>query len=117
MKILNIGEKLHIIERRYFESDPRRHFIGEIVQLSDTSDSMIRIKGYTWVFDGARAEFIRRQNIRERIIVLSERLIINIMPKEINIDEFKYIRLPDKGLCVTDEKEYYLEISEFASTR
>lgn len=112
--ILKVGEKIHLIERRYFENDPRRHFVGEIIE---AEGNIVRAKGYTWVFNIVKNEFIRRPEPRERIFILGERMVINIIGKETNLDEIKYIDTEETGLIVTDGKSFSLEISEFSWRR
>jgi len=41
--ILEQGEKVHIIERRYFADDIRRHVAGEVLKCTEHA---IRLKGY-----------------------------------------------------------------------
>lgn len=41
--LLKQNEKLHIVERRLFNDDLRRHFIGEVVECSD---SAVRVTGF-----------------------------------------------------------------------
>ena len=109
--ILQVGEKVHIIERRYFESDLRRHIVGEIMKIHATA---LRIKGYVWVFDGNIGEFVRRSELRERVVVLGDRLTINVIPGEVELSEVTYVHDKDKGLFVTDEKDFRLEVNEFS---
>ena len=42
--IIKPGEKVHVIQRREFESDVRRHFIGDVTEAGEFS---IRVCGYT----------------------------------------------------------------------
>ena len=41
--ILEQGEKVHIVERRYFTDDVRRHLVGEVIQCTEQA---IRLEGY-----------------------------------------------------------------------
>ncbi len=43
--ILEPGEKVHIVERRYSADDVRRHLIGEVLRCTEQA---IRLKGYVW---------------------------------------------------------------------
>jgi len=108
--ILDVGEKVHIIEKRKFAEDVRRHFIGEVTRCSDSS---VRIQGHAWVFDKMQSQFTRYPEKRDRIISLEGDLIINIIPKEINIEDIKYVRDPKMGLMVVDSKRTILIINEF----
>jgi hypothetical protein len=110
--IIDVGEKVHIIERRYFVGDISRHLVGEIVK---SSDNAIRVKGYVWVLD-VRKGFIRKPEARERLLYPGDRSTINIIPKEVNLDEVKYVISPE-GVIVTDGKKFRLDIREFGSKR
>lgn len=112
--ILDIGEKIHIIERQWFHEDLHRHFIGEIVRCEGTT---IRVKGHVWVFDGSRGEFIRKPEVRDRVVQLGERLTINIIPPEVNLSEVKYVTDMQKGLVVTDGKKFNLDVTEWTARR
>jgi hypothetical protein len=111
--ILDVGEKVHIVERRYFADDLRRHLVGEIIK---SSDNAIRVKGYVWVFDVTKG-FVRKPEARERVLYPSDRSTINIIPKEVDLDEVKYVISPKEGLIVTDGKKFRLSINEFGSKR
>jgi hypothetical protein len=39
---IEIGDKVHIITRRRFESDMRRHFVGEVIGISG---ELCRLRG------------------------------------------------------------------------
>jgi hypothetical protein len=110
--ILDVGEKVHIIERRYFAEDISRHLVGEIIK---SSDNAIRVKAYVWVLDVMKG-FIRKPEARERVLYPSDRSTINIIPKEVNLDEVKYVISPE-GVIVTDGKKFRLDIKEFGSKR
>ena len=112
--ILDIGEKVHIIERRYFSDDLRRHFIGEVVKCTENA---IRVGGYAWIFDQVKFEFVRKSGFRERVFYPGDRLIINIIPSEVDLEKIKYTLLSDKGLVVTDGKNFVLAINEFSAIR
>ncbi len=109
--ILEVGEKVLIIERRFFKEDARRHFIGEIVKCTENS---IRVKGYAWTFESMRG-FNRKPELRESVINLNEGLVINIIPPNVNIEEIKYISSLQKGHVATDGKSFSLDVTEFAS--
>ena len=111
--VLRAGEKVHIVERRYFTEDIRRHFVGKIVE---SSENAFRIEGYVWVFDPMHG-FVRKAGVRERVIYPSDRVMINIIPQEVRLDEIKYVLIPQKGLAITDGKKFTLDINEFGATR
>jgi hypothetical protein len=108
--ILEIGEKVHVIERRCFAEDVRRHFIGQITRCTE---SAIRVQGHAWVHDHAKGEYIRKPEQRERVMHLGDRLVINILPGGVKLDELRYLDIPRQGLVVTDGKDFALDINEF----
>lgn len=112
--ILAPGEKVHMVERRYFADDVRRHVAGEVL---DCTDHAIRLRGHVWVFDSAQGRFVQKPAIRERVVCMGSRLIINVLPPEADLEAIRYIADPLKGLQVTDEKSFSLEITEFTAMR
>ena len=112
--ILEKKEKVHIVERRQFAEDLRRHFVGEIVK---SESNAIRVKGYVWIFDGLKTQWVRKPEVRERVLYASDRFTINIIPQAVDLNTLKYITVPQKGLVVTDGKEFSLDINEFGLTR
>jgi hypothetical protein len=111
--IINVGEKVCVIERRYFVEDPIRFFTGEILA---SSENALRIMGYVWIQDLMKG-IIRKPDLMERLMYPNERMNINIIPKDVNIDELKVVLVPGKGLCVTDSKSFNLDISEFGVSK
>ena len=57
MAVIKTGEKLHIVEKRFFVDDVRRHFIGEV---KEADNNTIRLVGYVWFYNKRQAKFIRR---------------------------------------------------------
>ncbi|HLC03620.1 MAG TPA: hypothetical protein VJK02_11330 [Anaerolineales bacterium] len=46
--VITVGEEVHIITRRLFENDLRRHFAGLV---EEVSRSLLRARGHVFVFD------------------------------------------------------------------
>jgi hypothetical protein len=115
MMILTKGEKLHIVIRRFFEEELRRHFLGEVVALDQ---SLARLEGYTFIFDHNKNQYVRKPGKRIRLIGLGDPgLIINILPSEADLDNAKYTQTKEGILVVTDGKNFSLDINEFGSLR
>lgn len=113
--ILEKGEKIHIVTRRTLENDLRRHFIGEII---DVSEVLARIEGYAFIFDAGKNQYVRRQDKRTRIFGLADSgQIINVLPVDADVERAKYVQSPMNLLVVTDGITFSLEINEFSSTR
>jgi len=109
--ILKPREKIHVIHRRIFEKDLHRHFVGT-VDWYETG--VARVTGYVYTVDGAKFEFVRRPDIRTRLIsVVSGDLLINILPDSVDIDKVVYHQ-EAKAVRVTDGSGWHLDLSEFA---
>jgi hypothetical protein len=113
--VLNRGEKVHVVTRRLFEGDLRRHFVGEV---QEASDHAARLEGYVFVFDAAAQDYIRRTDRRVRIVSLCDSgLIIIVMPGEVQLEDLEYRLTKENLLVITDGKSYALGINEFSANR
>jgi hypothetical protein len=63
--IVETGEKVHVIERRQFAEDLRRHFVGQVTRCTE---SAIRVRGHAWVHDHVKGDYIRKPDKRERVM-------------------------------------------------
>ena len=112
--MFTIGEKVHVILRRYLETDLRHHFVGEVI---DASEFTIRVRGYDFPFDEGSKYFDRREGIRTRIFSLvSATNVISVLPIEADIESVKY---KGEGLSrvLTDGKTFKFIVSEFGTLR
>ncbi|MBT8340031.1 MAG: hypothetical protein KJP07_08460 [Desulfatitalea sp.] len=113
--IIEISEKVHIVVRRTFETDLRRHFIGEVKAVNH---SIARIEGYFMVFDKSKNTFIKKPSLRDTIMDLSScGYWVNIIPRNIDINELKYVYSSNNQLILTDENAFKLDINEFGALR
>lgn len=114
MPLLNAGEKVHVIERRMFDGDARRHFVGEVEAASDTA---VRVTGYTFVCNPMTGSFDRREPARTRIIPLgASGVVVYVIPEQIEIEAVRYEWGMGNRLVVrAGPWEVYLD--EFASAR
>ncbi len=106
--VLNTGEYLHILHRQLFQSDARRHFVGTV---EGHEGNLIRVKGYLFAMDSTQSQFVRREELRTRIISLNESVIVNILPSHVKIDEITYTHRPNGDIIVTDGTEWHLNIT------
>jgi hypothetical protein len=114
MTVLEAGEHVHIVERRFFVDDVRRHFVGVVKAYDENS---IRITGYVWVYNHREGKFVRRRDKRERVLVLGDKLIINIIPKSVQPEDLVYVTDASHRMAITDRKNFTLDISEFVEMK
>lgn len=109
-----IGEKLHIITRRLFDGDLRRHFAGEVTAVSG---ELCEVRGYAFVFNPGVNRYDKRPELRTRLFSVGhDGLIVNKIPRETSITALDY-RSVEKGVVVTDGGTFSLDINEFGTSR
>jgi hypothetical protein len=114
MTLLRQGEKLHVIERRAFDGDARRHFVGEVEAANDVA---VRVRGYTFVCNPMTGNFDRREPLRTRIIPLSAAgVVVYVIPEDIEIEAVRYEWEAGNRLVVR-AGHWELSLDEFASAR
>lgn len=112
--LIEVGEKVHVMHRRVFETDLRRHFIGEVIAVSDMAT---RVRGYTFVFDRGKNTYYRLPERRCRIIpIVDASLIINIIPRMAKVDQAVYMLDKNGHIVVTDNETFSLDVNEFGGT-
>ncbi len=113
--VVRLGDKLHVIARRLFEGDLRRHFAGEI---KEVSGDLALLEGHVFIFNPNTNEYQRMPEIRQRVIGLSSAgLIINVLPRELVIADLAYRMNKENRLVLTDFAGYSLDIHEFGASR
>jgi len=113
--VIKEGEKIHIITRRLFPEDVRRHFAGEIKAVDG---HLVRVEGYVFIFDTTRNEWVKRPEKRSRILSLADGgHIVKVIPSEVVLEELRYQQSPEKHLMVSDGRRFSLDINEFGSQR
>ena len=111
---INVGDKLHIITRRTFDGDNRRHFAGEVTAISG---SLCQVRGYAFVFNAGINKYNKRPELRTRVFGIGQDgFIVNKIPRETLIASLEY-RSVEKGLVVTDGGAFSLDINEFGASR
>jgi hypothetical protein len=109
--ILKKGEKLHVIHRRNFETEARRHFVGVVEAYEN---GVARVTGNVFSVDRSKYAFVRRPETRTRIIsLMSGDLLVNIIPAEVDLTKIHY-KVENKVTRVTDGVSWHLDLSEVA---
>jgi len=112
LAVIEAGEKVHIILRRRFKEDQRRHFVGTV---SSVSAGQMRVVGYTFSFNAASSAFQRLPELRTRIFGLFDSsYVINVLPPQVDIDRLRYHTNPGV-LVMTDGQGFKLEIDDSAT--
>lgn len=108
-EIIKVGEKIHIVTRRNFKEDIRRHFAGTVIV---TNNCAVRVEGYTFVASFVGNEVRRLKGKRTRIFNLDDGAhIVNIIPQDVDIEKLTY-QTKITALVVTDGEKFSLEVNE-----
>jgi len=110
--LLQPGEKVHVLIRRAFNGDLRRHFVGEV---RESSGVVVRLMGYSFVFDSGKNQYLRAPDRQERIVALTgESCIATVLPPELNLEQLQFWVSSDRQITLTDGEEFKLDIKEFS---
>ncbi len=112
VEIARTGEIVHIIERRLFVGDVRRHFVGEVEACADRA---LRVRGYLFVYDSSESAFTKKPELRTRIFPLDNRLILSLLPQGTHLEQVRYDHDDEGNLSLVDGADLELDISEFSS--
>ncbi len=108
--VVEVGQKVHIITRRLFKEDVRRHFVGTILAVSGY---VTRVEGFVFVYSPIRMEYRKRPERRTRVFDLADAgHIVIVLPSEVEIDRIRYGIVEDR-LVVMDGSGFTLDINEF----
>jgi hypothetical protein len=110
--VAEVGDKFHIMTRRLFENDLRRHFVGEVLAVSG---GLAELEGYTFIFQASMNEYQRLPDTRVRVFSLGEAgHIVNKLPRNVELEAVGY-RMIENRRVVTDGA-FVLAINEFSAT-
>lgn len=111
--LIHKGEMVHVVIRRIFDGDLRRHFVGTVQEVEGLA---ARLHGYAFVFDENRNQFVKRPELRDRLVGLAApEVVINILPAGLALEKLTYT-INNQGMRVlTDGGAFQLDVSEFGS--
>jgi hypothetical protein len=69
------------------------------------------VKGYLFAMDPKRNEFVRREQLRTRVVSLNDAVILNVLPAGAQIDQITYTHRPNGDILVTDGTDWHLDIT------
>ena len=113
VQIFSITEKLHIVTRRLYPDDLRRHFVGEVTK---ASADLCEVQGFAFVFNATMNRYERRPSVRTRVFSLGDPLyIVNKLPPATVLEKLDYGMVDQRLMLVdmTDNAGVRLDINEF----
>ena len=113
--ILKPGEKIHVIIRRAFCGDIRRHFVGEV---RDVENNIVRSEGYLFIHDPNTNLFVRKPDSQTRLFSLVDAgNIISILPAAANLKKLAYRLVEKHRMVLADGESILMDINEFGANR
>ena len=113
--ILRPGEKIHVIVRRAFFQDIRRHFVGEV---TDVTDSIVRAEGHAYLYDTNTNLFVRKSYGQVRIFSLADAAnLISVLPRNANLKKIVYKLTEKNRMVLTDGDSLTMDVNEFGVNR
>ena len=113
--MLGKEEKVFVITRRLFEGDRIRQFVGEV---QESTDSIIKVRGYAFVHDDFTNEIVRREDIRTRIISLVDAInLIFVIPKDVILENVQYKLNDMNERVISDNESFTMNLNEFGSSK
>lgn len=106
--LLSRGDKVFIVERRLFEQDLKRHFVGEVEVCTDVG---FRARGYPFFYHPTAQNYVRKSKPRTRVFPFYGNLIINVLPRDCDVESVNYVA-SDIGTTLTDRKSFELDVSD-----
>ena len=111
--VISVGEKLHIMTRRLFEADIRRHFAGEVTAVAA---DLIEVTGYTFIFNAGTTNYVKLPELRTRVFSPGQAgLIVNKIPRDVVVSNLDYRHI-NRRLTFTDGKSFALDVNEFGAS-
>jgi hypothetical protein len=75
----------------------------------------LRVRGYLFVYDSGASAFLRKPEIRTRVVPLDNRVIINVLPDGVSFDSVGYAHDAEGNLTLKDGADFELDVSEFSA--
>ena len=86
--IIEPGDKVHVVNRAFFENTVRRHFLGEAMA---ARGALCRLEGFSFVRDSQSEMYEKKPGSRMTIIDLAESgYIVTLIDPNVDLDKVSY---------------------------
>jgi len=108
--ILEPGNHLLVVHRRLFETDHSRFFVGRV---EGYDCGIARVCGYSFGRDHLNSKFVRKPDLRTKLIAISSgSLIIYCLPNDMSVEAVDF-NVTESGLTLTCPPNLSLNLSEY----
>ena len=107
--ILEPGSIVLLSHRRLFESDHSRYFLGTV---DGYEDGVASVTGYTWIRDAYLGHYVRKDDVRTKIVSLSSgTVIVYRLPDSVRVPAAR-IESQDTSTVLTDYAGFTMDLTE-----
>ncbi len=109
--ILEVGMKVLAVHRRLFEGDHERFFVGVV---DGFENGIARVTGYSWMRDPYQLTFVRKEDVRTKIISLtSGTVLLYQLASTVDLEALTLQCDPSGAtLTLTDGRDFSMDLSE-----
>ena len=108
--ILEQGNKLFVSQRRLYENDEPRFFVGEVLYYEN---GFVKIRGYTFVRDFTTGSMLRKDEERIKVISLdSYGFLVYQLPDAIDVDDI-YFENIEGQILMKDQSGLNMNMAEY----
>ena len=110
MELLVPGDRLLVVNRRLYERDDNRLFVGEVEAFHE---GIIRITGYTFVRDVLGGTIHRKSEPRTKLLSLTAgTLLVYVLPQTLQLNDVT-IECDEARTWLTDGDRFSMNLSEW----
>ena len=107
--MLEPGNVLLISHRRFFQNEEPRYFLGKVVKYEA---GIVKVSGYTFVRDISAGSFIRKDDVRVKLISLtSGSYIVYQLPDDSDCEQARF-EMDNDILPLSDGKSLSMNMAE-----
>lgn len=107
--LLKHGDKLLIAQRRLYEKDELRFFIGHV---DEYESGIVKLTVHSYVRDPIGGSIIEKSDARTKILSLaSGTLLVYQLPDDLDLDKAEF-KVLDTHSSLTDNEEFTMNLTE-----
>lgn len=108
--ILDKGYKILVLQRRLFEEDHARFFVGIV---DGYENGVVRATGTSWIRNTYSGKFERKQDLRTKILSIgSGTLVVYQLPSGCDLNALEFQVDASQNLILTDGASLRMDLSE-----
>ena len=107
--VLQSGNKVLIVQRRLFEKDSPRFFVGTV----DVCEAgLVKVTGYTHFQDKMTGHVQRKDDVRTKVIpIASGTVLVYLLSDDTRIDDLHFIHTSSQ-VMITDGSNFRMDLTE-----